>query len=236
MPGRAVAFRTAMAAKPTPPAAPAPATSAAGCPESPSGTPRARATAPDQTRSAPSSRATSSGVAPFCGPYTAAAPRSPSSGLSTSLASTTSAPARPGCRPDRSTRSTCSSPPPPAGTGSPRGVEDPGAERGQHAGAAVGAGAAADGQHQPPAAGVQGGRDDLPEAGAGRGQRGEHPAGQPDQAAGVGQFDHRRVVLAGVAGVHRLAGRPVDGDRDQGESGGDRGVQGAVPAVGDGDE
>ena len=33
---------------------------------------------------------TSSGVAPFCGPYTAAAPCGPSSGLSTSLATTTS--------------------------------------------------------------------------------------------------------------------------------------------------
>ncbi len=69
--------------------------------------------------SAASSVATSSGEAPFCGPYTAGAPLGPVSGLSTSLASTSSTDDSRASRPDRSARARSASPPPPGGTGSP---------------------------------------------------------------------------------------------------------------------
>ena len=62
--------------------------------------------------------ATSSGDAPFCGPYTAAAPWRPSSGLSTSAATSTSIPASEG-RPARSSRCSAASAAPPGGSSRP---------------------------------------------------------------------------------------------------------------------
>jgi hypothetical protein len=88
MPERISAPRNTMAANPTPPAAPAPGRSAASTPVA------ALATAAQRARAA-SSRATSSGEAPFWGPYTAAAPCRPSRGLSTSEATVTSWPPTP---------------------------------------------------------------------------------------------------------------------------------------------
>ena len=62
--------------------------------------------------------------APFCGPYTAAAPFPPSRGLSTSLASTTSALRMRWSRSVRSTWATSSSPRPPVGTGCPESLRN----------------------------------------------------------------------------------------------------------------
>ena len=81
IPGRSSAFSRARAAKPVPPAAPAPA-------RVPRSVPVASATRLAHTARARSSWATSAGLAPFWGPKTAAAPRGPSRGLSTSLATT----------------------------------------------------------------------------------------------------------------------------------------------------
>ena len=58
-------------------------------------------------------------LAPFCGPYTAAAPSGPSRGLSTSLATITRVSASAGCRPDRSTRSSAASAAPPGPSSRP---------------------------------------------------------------------------------------------------------------------
>ena len=92
MPETMEAPRNATAPPAVPPAAPAPA---AGQAHRAGG----RCT---QRLSACSSSWTSAGPAPFCGPNTAAAPRSPVSGLSTSLATTTSTSRKPrveaGCR------------------------------------------------------------------------------------------------------------------------------------------
>src|SRR5947207_6564851 len=101
-PGRSStrANRSHMASSPNavPPAAPAPGVSR---------TPRPTAASSASAKRA--SRASSSptwlGLAPFCGPYVAAAPRSPSSGLVTSDAIRRSVSARRGSRPDRSTPS-----------------------------------------------------------------------------------------------------------------------------------
>ncbi len=74
-------------------------------------------------------------------------------------------------------------------------------------GAAVGAGAAADADHDPPATGVEGRGDQLagtPRTGR---QRCQPPTGQLREPRHVGQFDHGDVTEPGVAGVDRLAGR-----------------------------
>ena len=68
------------------------------------------------------------------------------------------------------------------------GVEEAVAQCGEHPDAAVGAGAAAQCQHQPCAGQCQRCPDGFAEAVAGRGHRGEHPAGQGGQSAGVGDF------------------------------------------------
>ncbi len=76
-------------------------------------------TTSDQWVRAASSTRTSSGVAPFCGANTAAAPAGPSSGLSTSAASTRVVVARRGSSPDRSSRCRSASAAPPSGSSSP---------------------------------------------------------------------------------------------------------------------
>lgn len=79
MPGRRAARRNSSAANPSPPAAPAPGSSRLRAPRASSVTSAHRPSAASRTL-------TSAGDAPFCGPYTAAAPCGPSSGLSTSEA------------------------------------------------------------------------------------------------------------------------------------------------------
>ncbi len=75
-----------MRPKPSPPAAPAPGVSLSSL----TSRPIAFATTSAYLLSAASSCCTISGVAPFCGPYTADAPLGPVSGLSTSHATTNS--------------------------------------------------------------------------------------------------------------------------------------------------
>src|SRR5690242_2702892 len=112
MPGRLVAPSTARAAKPTPPAAPAPGVRDQS-------RPTAAATTVAQRRNPASSAATSAGEAPFCGPYTSAAPSGPVSGLSTSAARMMSAGYSAWCKPVRSRAATSRRPAPPGRTGSP---------------------------------------------------------------------------------------------------------------------
>ncbi len=82
---------------PTPPAAPAPGVSRSRRPVAVSSASAKRASRASRT-------GTASGAAPFCGPYTAAAPRSPRSGFVTSHAIRSVTSARRGSRPDTSTR------------------------------------------------------------------------------------------------------------------------------------
>ena len=107
-PGRVSASRNCSRAKPRPPAAPAPGVSTWVAP-----------TTAENRASADSSRSTSAGPAPFCGPNTALAPPGPSSGAVTSHASLKRAAARRGSSPVRSTRSRRSSAAPPGGRGAP---------------------------------------------------------------------------------------------------------------------
>ena len=85
----------ASSAKPTPPAAPAP-----GMSRTPRPATSSRRSAHSPLRA--SSCATSSGVAPFCGPKTAAAPSEPSSGFDTSHATSSSIRERAGSSVERS--------------------------------------------------------------------------------------------------------------------------------------
>ena len=98
-----------------PPAAPAPGERAACTASGPSTSPSA-----SRSRSRPRSRAvTSAGPAPFWGPKTAAAPCSPRRGLSTSEASTIVARTASGRTPERSTRLSARSGPPPGPSSCP---------------------------------------------------------------------------------------------------------------------
>ena len=89
------------------------------------------------------------------------------------------------------------------------GVEEAVAQGGEHPDAAVGAGAAAQCQHQPWAGQCQRCPDGFAEAVAGRGHRGEHPAGQGGQSAGVGDFHDGGVAVEGDHSAVVLSGRPV---------------------------
>ena len=93
--------RNSRKAKPSPPAAPDPGTSAFP-PETAA-----------KCASAASSSATISGVAPFCGPNTALAPRSPQSGFPTSHAMRKTHSPSSGIAVERSIEASAASPPPP---------------------------------------------------------------------------------------------------------------------------
>jgi hypothetical protein len=88
----------------------------------------------------------------------------------------------------------------------PGRVQQPSAERLDHAGAAVGAGAAPDAQDDLAAAQVEGGPDQLAGAAAGRGGGRRPPAGEPPQPRRLGQLDHRHLVADGQGGRDGLAG------------------------------
>ena len=228
MPGRSAAPSTASAAKPTPPAAPAP-----GSPR-PVGTGRAaHQLGPAGQRGRPAGRRRP-GSAPFCGPYTAAAPRSPSSGLSTSPATTTSTSGQSRVQ-AREVQGRGARERGAAGRHlGPAVVEDPGAEGLEQPGTAVGAGAAADAQNQLAAAVADRGRHQLAGAAAAGRQRGRHTARQQGQPGGLGQLDDGGVALPGVRRRHRFAGRSADGDRHLLEPRGDGSGEGALAAVGHG--
>ncbi len=118
--------------------------------------------------SAASSSATAASSAPFCGPNTAAAPCRPSSGLSTSAAATSRTPpssdgaVQPGAAGQRGAA---------AGQRGAVGVHRDRAERGQHPGAAVGGGRAAQPDDDLGDAGVARVRDQLADPARGRGAR-----------------------------------------------------------------
>ena len=105
-------------------------------------------------------------------------------------------------------------------------------ERGQQPRPAVGAGATADPHDQLAAARVQRGRHHLAETAARRSQGCPGAAGEPLEPAGVGHLDHGGGPPPGVRRLHRLPRRAADRDRHPLEPGRDRGVQGAVAAVG----
>ena len=168
--------------------------------------PRPRPPSGPARRPAPPRR---TGVAPFCGPYTAAAPLGPSSGLSTSLATTTRVSASAGCRPERSSRARSASAAPPGPSSRPVSGEEPGAERLQHPRAAVGARAAADAQHDLPAAVVERGPDHLAGAVRARAQRVEPVGHQQREPGHVGHLDDGHAVARRERRGHRLAGGPL---------------------------
>ena len=117
------------------------------------------------------------------------------------------------------------------------GVPERHTERGEQAGAAVGAGRPAQGQHDAAGTVLDGDPHGLADAGAGGRERGQVAAGQGVQAAGVRDLDHGggRVLIGGakrdLGGVW-AAGGGGHGDRDRHEAGGDRGGDAAVAAVG----
>ncbi|GAA0243531.1 hypothetical protein GCM10009527_045300 [Actinomadura nitritigenes] len=113
-------------------------------------------------------------------------------------------------------------------------VEQPPAEPLDEPGAAVGAGAAAEPEHDPPGAEPQRVRHQLPGAEAGRGERARLAARQPAQPGRLRQLHHRGAVAQRQPRGHRPAGRPADLDLDPAPARRDRRLDGAVPAVGDG--
>jgi hypothetical protein len=114
----------------------------------------------------------------------------------------------------------------------PGRVQQPGAERLDHAGAAVGAGAAPDAQDDPAAAQVEGGPDQLAGAAAGRGGGRRPPAGETPQPRRLGQLDHRHLVADGQGGHDGLAGGAGAAHLPAGVAGRQGGLDGAVAAVG----
>ena len=137
-------------------------------------------------------------------------------------------PARTG-RPRRAAPAT----PPPSGSSSPSWSRKRAPERLQQAGAAVGARAAADAEDDPGAALVQGRRDELTGAETAGRQRFQLVGRQQHQAGREGQLDHGHLVAHGDRRLDRLADRAGHLDRAPPETGPDRGVEGAVAAVGD---
>ena len=100
--------------------------------------------------------------------------------------------------------------------------------------AAVGAGRSAEGQHDPAGVAPQQRDDGLADALAGGFQRGEFPAGQGVQAAGVGDLDDGGGAVERGDGGALVAGGPGDGDRGCGRNPASMAAcDAAVPAVGE---
>ena len=114
----------------------------------------------------------------------------------------------------------------------PRRVNQPATQRGDQAGASVGAGHAAQAEHDPRGAQPDRGEDELADAAAGRGQRGERAAGQPGQPARLRRLDDGGRVELSERGGQPLAGRAADPELDAAVPGGFGRVHGAVAAVG----
>ncbi len=102
-------------------------------------------------------------------------------------------------------------------------IEQVSTEGAQQSRAAVGARAAADAEYHLSAARRDRRGDHLARAAAGRGHRREGPIGKPDQPRDVRQFDHGQVVAPGVRRVDRFSDRSGGGHRYGGEPRGQRG-------------
>ena len=213
MPGRRSAPSTARAAKPTPPAAPAPSASAS------SSTSRAEGGG-EQVRVAGRGRRRGSrrrsGVAPFCGPKTAAAPLRTEQGIGD-----VGGQHEPGCRPGVGrgrSRSTTIQLAQTAATGLHRVAAAPSSSRAPRALSRPAPpsvfGAAADPEHDLAAAGVQRGPDQLLRCRSSRlaGRPGavarpRRAGGHPDRTRRPSRSRRRRPGSAIVA-AHRVAQRP----------------------------
>ena len=202
MPGTRVA-PSSSSAKPRPPAAPAPLPSAVFL-----------SVASASRSSSASTACRRSSATPFCGPKTLMAPRSPSSGLSTSVAATSSHPGdpRPGRRPGRRSpgrRARRRRRPgrPPAWRSRPSAASRP---------------APPSLVPEPPsptttrvAPASQAARDQLADA-VGAGLLGPSLLARREvQAARLGALDVRRAVVHQHGARHRLAVRAADGHRQQ---------------------
>ena len=207
MPGSAARRAAASAANPTPPAAPAPAADG-GVLDARRTRPRA-STADQLGERGVEDLRRPQGSRPSAGRRPRRRRSGPSSGLSTSLASSTLCCGQRRVQPDE-----VDAIQPLEGAAAGRQRRTVGVERAgrpsaaEHAGAAVGARAAADRRGRCAGSPRPGPRAmTCAESGAGRRQRRELPAGQPGEPAGVGQLDDGTLVANGVRGVDRLAGR-----------------------------
>ncbi|CAM5721962.1 hypothetical protein SVIOM342S_02969 [Streptomyces violaceorubidus] len=113
-------------------------------------------------------------------------------------------------------------------------VQEPRAQRGQHPGAAVRGGAAADPEHDGPRPRVQRGPQQLARAVRGRRQRCEDTVREPLEAAGLRHLHHSGVLAQRVRRRHLVAEGTGDPYLPALEPGRDRGGHRAVAAVGDG--
>ena len=141
--------------------------------------------------------------------------RSPSSGLSTSQASTISASASRPSIVDISTVATSASAPPPGGNAAPAASNTPAPSACNMPGAAIGARAAADAEHDRAATRSQRGANQFARAETGRGHRREPSARQPHQPARGRRLHDRDAIAHRDHRVERLAGRPVRGHVDR---------------------
>ena len=98
--------------------------------------------------------------------------------------------------------------PPPGPTGSPSASRKRRAERGQHSGAAVGRGAAADAEDDRAGARVERGAQQLAGAVRGRGERGEDALGQQLEAGGLGHLHDGRAAAQRVRRRDLVPERP----------------------------
>lgn len=114
------------------------------------------------------------------------------------------------------------------GTG---GVQEAGAERGEHAGAAVGGGAAADAEDDGGRPGVQGRAEQFTGAVRGRGQRSEHAGREELEARGLRHLDDRGGAAQGEGRRDLFTERSRDPYLAAFESGRDGRGDGAVAAV-----
>ena len=111
------------------------------------------------------------------------------------------------------------------------GVAEAVAQGGEHSHAAVGAGAAAQGQDDPGRLQAEREQDGFAEAAAGRVQRLQLSVRQEPEAAGVGDLDDGGVAVERDDCLDVLAGGPGDRVAAPGEAGGDGGIDAAVTAV-----
>ena len=150
---------------------------------------------------------------PFWGPKTLVAPRSPSSGLSTSEAATSSTPSTRARAAARST--SCRSPRPVAPRVSASGRRRGGAERGQQARSPVVGARAAEPHDHPGGALLAGGADELADA-VRRGVLGVPLLGRGQvQPAGLRALDVGGAAVDQHRAGHRLAVGPEHVDREQ---------------------
>jgi hypothetical protein len=116
-----------------------------------------------------------------------------------------------------------------------RPVAKAGSQRLEHPGAAVGARAPANAQHDSLRATVEGLRDQLPRPAACRAQCRRGAAGKAGEPGDVGHLNQGGVAVDGVRGIRGLADGSGRGRGDPFETGGHGSFEGAVPAVGDRD-